>query len=276
MDPIGDDTTGHRFTGLFNGNGFIIDNLFINRPSAIASLFRAIGSGAHITAVGVRNVTITGAHGTAALVGTNQGGVITASFSTGSITGAWGTGGLVGYNGGTVLASHSSAAVTGSGEAVGGLVGANAGTAGVIRASYARGSVTSVARSRVAGGLTGYNRSGATTPNSYWDSSIVSAAGEVGSSGAVGKTTAQLRSPTSYASTAGNGATAIYTHWNVDVDNADGDNTLTTGADDPWDFGTGADYPVLQYGNFIPTMQRSSPAVTGVGLSTQSDTGARG
>ena len=150
----------------------------------------------------------------------------------------------MGYNSGTVLASHSSAEVTGSGHAVGGLAGGNEGTAAVIHASYARGLVTSLTSSPQTGGLVGYNRNGATTPNSYWNSDIVSATGEVGSTGAVGKTTAQLQSPTSYASTAGNGATAIYTHWNVDVDNADGDNILTTGTDDPWDFGTGTQYPV--------------------------------
>ena len=59
------------------------------------------------------------------------------------------------------------------------------------------------------------------------------------------KTTSELQSPTSYA--------GIYADWNVDVD--DGlaigvdDATMPGDAtpDDPWDFGTNSEYPVLKY-----------------------------
>ena len=40
------------------------------------------------------------------------------------------------------------------------------------------------------------------------------------------------------------------------MDNADNDNTLTTGADDPWDFGNTSQYPVLKYGAHQPLNQR--------------------
>jgi len=42
------------------------------------------------------------------------------------------------------------------------------------------------------------------------------------------------------------GSTGIYAGWNLDVDNADNDNDLTTNGDDPWDFGTTSQYPVLK------------------------------
>ena len=46
----------------------------------------------------------------------------------------------------------------------------------------------------------------------------------------------------------------------MDVDNADGDDDLTTGVDDPWDFGESWQYPVLKYGMLDPAKQR--PQVT--------------
>ena len=94
-------------------------------------------------------------------------------------------------------------------------------------------------------------------PDSYWDT----VSSGVGTSAAgTGKTTTELTSPTSYTSTAGNGATAIYTSWNVDVDNADGDDDLTTGTDDPWDFGDGTQYPVLKFGGLDVARAAGDPA----------------
>ena len=56
-----------------------------------------------------------------------------------------------------------------------------------------------------------------------------------------GKTTAELQNPT--------GHTGIYENWNVDVDNADGDNNLQTGGDNPWVFGENNQYPALLFGS---------------------------
>ncbi|WP_419913051.1 hypothetical protein [Candidatus Poriferisodalis sp.] len=68
---------------------------------------------------------------------------------------------------------------------------------------------------------------------SYWDSDESQATGP----GGEGKTTAELQTPTDY--------TGIYANWNVDLD---GDGS----ADDPWDFGTSCQYPVLKYGGPQP------------------------
>ena len=65
-----------------------------------------------------------------------------------------------------------------------------------------------------------------------------------------GKTIAELQSPT--------GFDGVYTVWNIDMDNADGDFTLETGAGDFWDFGTDKQYPALKAdidGNGVPTWQ---------------------
>ena len=66
----------------------------------------------------------------------------------------------------------------------------------------------------------------------------------------MGRTTAQLQSPTGY--------TGIYRDWNADLDNADGDDDDATGADDFWDFGTSSQYPALKAdidGDGTPTWQ---------------------
>ena len=243
-EPIGADSTNNRFTATFNGNGFVIDNLLINRSTTpIQALFGSTETGAIITAVGLRDVNVTGANGTAALVGASQAGtVIKTSFSTGTITGEWATGGLVGYNEGAVEASYSSATVYGS-TAVGGLVGNNIHTTASIRNSYAIGAVTQSATTHL-GGLVGNNQHSATIADSYWNTTITAAAG-VGTTGAnraTGKTTAQLTSPTGYASTAANSGTAIYNPW--DDRNIDG----ISGNDAPWNFGSAGHYPALTFG----------------------------
>ena len=109
-----------------------------------------------------------------------------------------------------------------------GWLGGNS-SGGAITASYATGSVSGNF-SRV-GGLVGYD--GGAITDSYWNTDIFGA----GTDG-VGKTTAQLQSPTGY--------TGIYRDWNADLDNADGDDDDATGADDFWDFGASSQYPALK------------------------------
>ena len=230
-----------KFTATFNGNGFIIDNLFINMTadqttSDDQGLFGRIITGAEIRSVGIRDADITGRHGVGTLVGIMDGGTVSTSYSTGTVTGKWSVGGLVGFNkGGTVEASYSGVTVTSNNTNIGGLVGFNQTSGATVKNSYAYGAVTGSTND--IGGLVGKNEGGTIT-DSYWDSTVTSSTG-TGTGGAVGKTTAQLQSPTSYTSTAGNGATAIYDSW--DDSDIDGDGTN----DAPWDFGTATDYPTL-------------------------------
>ena len=57
------------------------------------------------------------------------------------------------------------------------------------------------------------------------------------------KTVSALQTPTN---TTADDAGSIYENWDIDLDNADGDDDVNTGGDDPWDFGTGSQYPVLK------------------------------
>ena len=197
------------------------------------------------------------------LVGQN-GGTIIASHATGSVSGGEMVGGLVGHNVGTIIASHATGSVSGIYGYVGGLVGNNYG--GTVTASYATSSVSGDGGSD-RGGLVGYNRNGTITASyatgsnpsggglvglytsgtitaSYWDTETSSQTTEVDVPGRAslageGKATAELQAPTGY--------TGIYADWNVDLDNADGDDDPTTGGDDPWDFGASSHYPELKY-----------------------------
>ena len=171
------------------------------------------------------------------LVGESYGS-IRGSFATGSVVGESRTGGLVGANfgGSTVVSSFATGPVSGGGS-IGGLVGYNS-ERSVIIGSYAAGSVSGAYG---IGGLVGRNDRSNGIFASYWD--IESSGQSVGvgdglTSGAKGKTTAELRSPNSYS--------GIFRDWNTDIDDADGDGYEFTGTDDPWDFGNDKAYPALR------------------------------
>ena len=180
---------------------------------------------------------VTGGSRTGGLVGENDEGTIRASYATGAVTGDFRTGGLVGSSSGTIRASYANGTVTTAFSSpsderhIGGLVGEN--DEGTITASYATGVVQSAEsnssndNARDMGGLVGRGYRGTITA-SFWDTAT---SGRRRSNGGVGQTTSALQTPTWY--------TGIYADWNVDVDGE-------TGSDDPWDFGTAGEYPVLK------------------------------
>ena len=145
-------------------------------------------------------------------------GPVTTSYATGHVEGTEDVGGLAGDNRGSITASYATGHVEG-GEKVGGLVGFGGGT---ITASYATGLVWG---DENVGGLVGNAHPTATQTASYWD---MHTSGQ--SIGPGGRTTTELQAPTDY--------DGIYQTWNLDLD---GDAE----ADDPWDFGTSAQYPVV-------------------------------
>jgi len=157
--PIG--TFNERFTGSFDGRGYEIRDLSINRADEDAvGLFGYAGEGALIEGVGVVDVDVSGNHTVGGLVGYNR-GTVSDSYSTGRVTGAVVVGGLVGANRGVVSDSHSSGCVSGD-EQVGGLVGHDWG--GAVSNSYAAGSVTG---GDFVGGLAGYVFAGGTVSGCY-------------------------------------------------------------------------------------------------------------
>jgi filamentous hemagglutinin family protein len=155
------------------------------------------------------------------LVGFNYGGTISNSYASGSVSGSSTIGGLVGYNfGGTISNSYATGAVSGS-SAVGGLVGYND---GAVSQSYATGSVSGT--DQFVGGLVGWNGYGTVT-DSFWDTQTSGRTTSAGGSGAVGKTTAQMKS------------LATYTAAGWDIDDAGGTGKV-------WRIYDGQSYPLLR------------------------------
>ena len=79
FEPIG--THGNRFTGTFDGPGYKITNLYINRPSAnYVGLFGRTDSGSEIKNVGLEDGSVSASDYVGGLVGINN-GTISNSYS---------------------------------------------------------------------------------------------------------------------------------------------------------------------------------------------------
>ena len=214
---------------------------------AIITASYATGAVSRSGVVAVRLGMIQGVGG---LVGLNfavaNGGraIITASYATGDVWNddASNIGGLVGFNvvsdgrdcRSIIAASYATGNVETDGASnIGGLVGLNltrgSSNGNIITASYATGEVMGNGN---VGGLVGQDstslNANSSINNSYWNTGT---SGQATSDGGAGKTTVELVTPTGYA--------GIYFNWNLDLD---GDSVN----DDPWDFGTASEYPVLR------------------------------
>ena len=227
-------SSANPFSSDFKGNGYIINNLFINRPGVAGiytGLFSWTAAGTRIETLGVTNANVTGNDYVGILAGVSQ-STIVACYTTGKATGDERIGGLVGFNTGTVSTSYSTAYASGR-RYVGGLVAEQQGSSSSVTNSYATGRVVrSSGTATTIGGLIGNVGGSGTATNSYWDTSTSGQTTSAGGSGVVGKTTRQLQTPTDY--------TGIYANWNTNLDGV-------TGNDDPWAFGNKMQYPMLDY-----------------------------
>ena len=252
--PIG--SRRNRFDAVFDGNEHVISSLYISVPKSDSiGLFGATGGSAKVRNVNLVGAVVVGDEEVGALIGLN-GGRLTGCSATGVVTGGAGVGGLVGRNEGPLSGSSASVDVSAVADRVGGLVGRLHRSS--VTASYATGSVSgqyrvgglvgdsfrstvsfsysagsSDGRGHV-GGLIGWQSNQIIT-DSYWDTE---SSGLASSAGGNGKLTSELKSPTEYM--------GIYATWDVDLDDVDEDSFLTTGQDDPWDFGAAGAYPVLR------------------------------
>jgi hypothetical protein len=155
--PIG--VWPNPFTGRFDGQGFEISDLFIDRPGDTnVGLFSFVNEGATIVSVAVVDADVTGDLYVGALAGHSRGN-LSDCHSTGNVAGDTHVGGLAGENGGIMSDCYSAASVSGSFE-VGGLIGQNHGT---VSKSYSTGGATG---DSYVGGLVGWNREGSIS-NSY-------------------------------------------------------------------------------------------------------------
>jgi hypothetical protein len=155
---------GEMFEGTFDGQGYEIRDLFINRPEEDhVGLFGIVGEGV-VKDIGVVNVAVTGRYCVGGLVGAND-HTVGNCYVIGSVIGEHDVGGLVGTNLGRVSECYSAANVTGD-EDVGGLVGASATR---VDYSYSTGSVTG---NLDVGGLVGLIVARGTVSKSYSTCSV--------------------------------------------------------------------------------------------------------
>ncbi|MCT7604754.1 YDG domain-containing protein, partial [Aliarcobacter butzleri] len=185
-NTIGNNT--NRFNGTFDGLGFTISDLYINRPyQSYIGLFGFTNSNAAIKNIELKNVNITGNYYVGGLIGNNY-GTISNSYASGTVSGTSSyVGGLVGDNyAGAISNSYATGTVSGD-SYVGGLVGSNGGT---ISNSYSTGTISG---NNNVGGLSGYNA--LTISNSFYDKTKYTGDG-VGNnsthSGVTGKTTQEM------------------------------------------------------------------------------------
>ena len=255
--PISD--VANPFGGTFDGNGFVISNLQINRDDADGQgLFGRISHSGIVRNLGLRSVRVQGQGRVAALVGENQGrirssyaiGEVSATDTVGGLVGAhlepgWlinsyavvdvsgisGVGGLVGVSEATVINAYAIGNVSAQ-SFVGGFVGVQSG--GVIYNSYANGDVTVVASdsNEAIGGFAGLKDAGGEIVNSYATGAVDGNGGNaVG--GFVGRLFGSdtLRASYSIGSVSGGGASdvggligagsgsVLYSYWDVGTSN---------------------------------------------------------
>lgn len=191
---IGNDS--NRFSGYFNGDGYKVKNLFINRSSLDNQGLFGYSTG-NLTKLGLENINITGRYFVGGLSGTS-GGNISYSYSTnGTVIGKGMVGGLVGRSISPSILSnvYSTLNVTETNN-----TGTNVGNGGLIGFSFYSDLINCYAFGNVSG-LSGYSRGllygvdlGLDT-YSFWDTQT---SNQLLSSKGTGKTTAQMKTQSTF------------------------------------------------------------------------------
>ena len=217
-------------SGSFDGQGYKIRDLFINRPGESGvGLFGLVAVSGVVADIDIVNASVTGWYAVGILVGWNH-GTVSDSYAAGMVTGSWWVGGLVGRNewSGHVSSCYSAGSVTGD-EYIGGLVGSNGGS-GAVSNCYSTGTVRGDAH---VGGLVGHNcfdTGEGTVSDSFWNNQT---SGQATSDGGTGKTTIEMKTVATF-SGAG---------WNiVGVANPGTRNSSCT-----WNIVDGQSYPFLSW-----------------------------
>ncbi len=257
------------FNAIFEGNGHTITGLAISREERFIGMFGSTTTNAAIRNLGLiknlANSTRTSDNNPiGGLVGFQDGGSITASYTTGDVNGGDGrdnVGGLVGFqNGGSIIASYARGDVYGGAgkDRVGGLVGSFRGN---ITASYARGAVVGGAENDQVGGLVGFQSNGDDSIIAYATGDVDGGAGDDLIGGLVGFASGEVGSSDSYGfgmaingtinttgTTYPTNVTSAIQLISTNVPSSWDDVTKNTkGA---WNFGSSSETPALNYADY--------------------------
>ncbi|MGM0686755.1 MAG: GLUG motif-containing protein [Promethearchaeati archaeon] len=187
-------TRTYGLSGTFNGQGYEIRDLFINRDESAVGLFAYLLGGGVIKNLGVANTIVVGQYVVGSLVASMEGGTIDNCYFSGNVAGNTRVGGLVGINSGNVSNSYATGSVTGN-EVVGGLVG-QLSELHTIGNSYSSCRVVGGAQSvySTIGGLVGKNYGGPVI-SSFWN---METSGQSISAGGTGKNTTEMQDITTF------------------------------------------------------------------------------
>jgi hypothetical protein len=246
--PVGT-STQYSFTATFNGNGHLIENLFINRSSS-----NGVGLFGYTDQSTIKNVGLTGRLGsisgstyTGGLVGSAILTDIEGVFNTLPISGNNQVAGLVGSaNGGRIANSFNSGSISCTSSYCGGVYGYIQG-AGTLVNSFSTGRITSSGSQT--GGLVGNNGD---IQNSYWatdSSNQPQSSGQDESTSYVGITSAKMRCAVSADTTSAN---SVCVSADGSEENLSAAMTLySTWGTDFWDFGSVQQLPALKIGTSV-------------------------
>lgn len=171
--PIGNNSK--TFRGGFDGQGYVISNLTINRPEKdYVGLFGKTanlvdGVNTEIKNIGLLNANISGQKYVGGIVGRSENTTVENAFTTGTIISAGkAAGGIVGENvqGSTVNKAYAFVNVTGQ-KNVGGIVGASYHQA-TVNQVYAVATISVTETDGAKGAVLGLSSGGAVT-HAYWD-----------------------------------------------------------------------------------------------------------
>ena len=177
FEPIGwrnSHSDRNPFTGSFDGNGFIISNLTIDRQDEDGVGLFGYVEDSTIKNVILEDISVKGANYVGGLMGRTRRGNIYKSDAVGMVSGDSFVGGLVGLlDQGILQKSFSHSEITGNELFAGGLVGAN--FYGTVHSSFSTGTVSGT---QSAGGLIGYSDGGMVYGS--WSSANVTGESQVG------------------------------------------------------------------------------------------------
>jgi surface antigen len=193
--PIGSAYSNY-FGGHFDGRGYTISGLYINRPETDNVGLFGYAHYNVIEDVGLTGVDITGRDGVGGLIGVSgYSGSRDRCYTTGIVRGRAYVGGLIGGNGRTPITDCYSHADVYGVSFVGGLIGSNSAYSGgtseqiEVKHCYSSGLVVGEPGGQPVGGLVGHSMQ-TNWISCYWD---VEASGQTTSTGGLGKTTQEMK-----------------------------------------------------------------------------------
>jgi hypothetical protein len=165
--PIGSVTT--KFTGSYDGQGYTIDGLYINRTTEYNGFFGYV-QGSTISHIILSNANVTSnQYYTGVLSGYINDSEVNSCTTGGNISGSRFTGGISGYNYSSIFTDCiSNTSVTGSDLYTGGIAGYNYYSSSITRCS----STGNVTGTTYVGGITGRSITSSTISNSFTKGTI--------------------------------------------------------------------------------------------------------